>query len=162
MGTFDHGAWRAVGGPRPAGGIGLCDATDHPGGRTRPYVPTHPVEFANGTPRYFGPFRVTPHLVEHSAYDAHAIEVEAGGKRLFYSGDIHGHGRKAALFEKLVSHPPKKIDVMLMASFGRLGPDRSFPTESEIEQRLVELFGQASGLALIAASARNINHMVSL
>jgi ribonuclease J len=97
----------------------------------------------------FGPFRVTPHLVDHSAYDAHAIQVEAGGKRLFYSGDIRGHGRKAALFERLVSHPPQNVDVMLMegSSFGRLDPDLSFPTESEVEQRLLELFGEANGLA---------------
>lgn len=130
----------------------------------RPYVPARPVEFISGTALQLGPFRVTPHLVDHSAYDAHAIEVEAGGKRLFYSGDIRGHGRKAALFEKLVSHPPKNIDVMLMegSSFGRLDPDLSFPTESEVEQRLVELFGEAKGLALVAASAQNIDRMVSL
>ncbi|EAQ37514.1 metallo-beta-lactamase family protein [Nitrobacter sp. Nb-311A] len=130
----------------------------------RPYVPARPVEFTSGTTLQFGPFRVTPHLVDHSAYDAHAIEVEAGGKRLFYSGDIRGHGRKAALFEKLVSDPPENVDVMLMegSSFGRLDPDLSFPTESEVEQRLVELFGEAKGLALVAASAQNIDRMVSL
>lgn len=130
----------------------------------RPYVPAKPIEFTSGTPLHFGPFRVTPHLVDHSAYDAHAIEVEAGGQRLFYSGDIRGHGRKAALFEKLVSNPPQNVDVMLMegSSFGRLDPDLSFPTESEVEQRLVELFGQTKGLALVAASAQNIDRMVSL
>lgn len=130
----------------------------------RPYVPANPIEFTSGTPLQFGPFRVTPHLVDHSAYDAHALEVEAGGRRLFYSGDIRGHGRKAALFEKLVSHPPKNVDVMLMegSSFGRLDPDLSFPTESEVEQRLVELIGQTNGLALVAASAQNIDRMVSL
>ncbi|MFX5785419.1 hypothetical protein ABTE36_23280, partial [Acinetobacter baumannii] len=79
-------------------------------------------------------------LVDHSAYDAHAIEVEVSGKRLFYSGDIRGHGRKAALFEKMLSHPPKNVDVMLMegSSFGRLDPDHSFPAEGEVEQRFVE------------------------
>ncbi|EAQ33441.1 metallo-beta-lactamase family protein [Nitrobacter sp. Nb-311A] len=119
----------------------------------RPYVPARPVEFTSGTALQFGPFRVTPHLVDHSAYDAHAIEVEAGGKRLFYSGDIRGHGRKAGLFEKLVSHPPNDVDVMLMegSSFGRLDPDLAFPTETEVEQRLVELFGEIKGLALVAA-----------
>lgn len=130
----------------------------------RPYVPARPIEYSNGTPLQFGPFRITPHLVDHSAYDAHAIEVEAGGRRLFYSGDIRGHGRKAALFEKLIAHPPKGIDVMLMegSSFGRLDPDLAFPTETEVEQRMVELFGQVNGLALVAASAQNIDRMVSL
>jgi ribonuclease J len=129
-----------------------------------PYIPAQPIEFAAGKSIEFGPFRVTPHLVDHSAYDAHAIEVEAAGKRLFYSGDIRGHGRKAALFEKMLSHPPKNVDVMLMegSSFGRLDPDHSFPTETEVEQRFVDLFAATDGLALVAASAQNIDRMVSL
>ena len=34
-----------------------------------------------------GPFTTVPFLVDHSAYDAYAIMVEADGTRLFYSGD---------------------------------------------------------------------------
>ena len=50
-----------------------------------------------------GPFAITPYLVDHSAYDAYAMLIEAGGRRLFYSADIRGHGRKAALFERLLA-----------------------------------------------------------
>lgn len=129
-----------------------------------PYIPARPIELIASTAIHFGPFRITPHLVDHSAYDAHALEVEAGGKRLFYSGDLRGHGRKAALFEKMIAHPPTGVDVMLMegSSFGRLDPDRSFPTEAEVEQRFVDLFAATKGLALVAASAQNIDRMVSL
>ena len=45
----------------------------------RPYVPALAVEYESGVPLSIGPFRITPHLVDHSAYDAYAIEVEAGG-----------------------------------------------------------------------------------
>lgn len=65
-----------------------------------PYLPGNAIEFSNGMTLQFGPFRVTPHLVDHSAYDAYALEVEADGRRLFYSGDIRAHGRKGALFER--------------------------------------------------------------
>ena len=50
------------------------------------------VEFQNvqhlhdGEAVEIGPFRLTPYLVDHSAYDAYSLLVEAGGKRLFYSG----------------------------------------------------------------------------
>jgi ribonuclease J len=127
-------------------------------------VPARAIEFASGVPLEFGPFRITPHLVDHSAYDAYAMEVEAGGDRLFYSGDIRAHGRKAALFERLIARPPRSIDVMLMegSSFGRLDPSHVFPTESEVEQRFVDLFQETEGLALVAASAQNIDRMVSL
>jgi ribonuclease J len=39
-----------------------------------------------------GPFTITPYLVDHSAYDAYSLLIEAGGRRLFYSGDFRGHG----------------------------------------------------------------------
>lgn len=130
----------------------------------RPYVPAKPIEFSSGVPMQFGPFRITPHLVDHSAYDAYALEVEADSRRLFYSGDIRAHGRKAALFERLIAHPPQSIDVMLMegSSFGRIDPNLTFPTEAEVEQQLVQLFKNTEGLALVAASAQNIDRMVSL
>lgn len=41
-------------------------------------------------PIMLGPFTTVPFLVDHSAYDAYAIMVEADGTRLFYSGDRGG------------------------------------------------------------------------
>jgi len=110
-----------------------------------------------------GPFAVTPFLVDHSAFDAFALLIEANGRRLFYSGDIRAHGRKAALFERLVSHPPRPVHAMLMegSSLGRLKPDQLFPTEREIEERLVERL-RPPGFVGFCASAQNIDRVVSL
>ncbi|HBK05614.1 MAG TPA: MBL fold metallo-hydrolase [Acetobacteraceae bacterium] len=110
-----------------------------------------------------GPFAITPYLVDHSAFDAYALLIEANGRRLFYSGDIRAHGRKAALFERLVSHPPRPVHAMLMegSSLGRLKPDQLFPTESEIEARLVDSL-QARGFIGVCASAQNIDRVVSV
>lgn len=128
------------------------------------YVPANTVTFTEGRTLTFGPFAVTPILVDHSAYDAYALLVEAGGQRLLYSGDLRAHGRKGVLFERLVRDPPRDIDVLLLegSSLGRLDDDRTFPSESEIEDRFVGLFGDTAGLALVAASAQNIDRVVSL
>ncbi|MFC7483090.1 hypothetical protein ACFQX7_28080 [Luedemannella flava] len=40
-----------------------------------------------------GPFTITPYLVDHSAFDAYSLLVEADGRRLFYLGTC---GRTAA------------------------------------------------------------------
>ena len=110
-----------------------------------------------------GPFSITPYLVDHSAYDAYALLVEAKGRRLFYSGDIRAHGRKAGLFERLVTYPPRPVHAMLMegSSLGRLQPEHSFPTEAEIEAQLVERFHQP-GFIGVCASAQNIDRIVSI
>ena len=51
-----------------------------------------------------GDFKVTPYLVDHSAFDALAFLIEAEDKRLFYSGDFRGHGRKSILFQNILKH----------------------------------------------------------
>ena len=45
----------------------------------RSHVPENTLELRDRTPMPFGPFKATPYLVDHSAYDAYALEVEAGG-----------------------------------------------------------------------------------
>lgn len=110
-----------------------------------------------------GPFRITPTLVDHSAYDAYALLVEAGGRRLFYSGDLRAHGRKGALFDRLLRVPPGRVDTMLMegSSIGRLAPNQRFPTEDEIEEAFVERL-RDPGFVAVCASAQNIDRIVSL
>lgn len=111
-----------------------------------------------------GPFRVTPFLVDHSANDAYSLMIEAGGRRLFYSGDFRAHGRKSALFQKLVKAPPPGIDALLIegSSLSRLGDDERFPTEQDLEAAFVEVFHPTRGLALVHTSAQNIDRIVTI
>ena len=128
-----------------------------------PFTPEDTIDLSDGVPTAFGPFTVTPYLVDHSAFDAYALLIEAGGRRIFYSGDIRAHGRKAALFDRLLRDPPKDIDAMLMegSTLGRLDESAQFPTEAEIENRLVERF-KSPGFVAVCASAQNIDRVVSL
>lgn len=66
---------------------------------------------ADGQPLQLGRFKVTPFLVDHSAFDAHAVLVEADGRRLFYTGDLRAHGRKPGTFQRLLDRPPMRMSV---------------------------------------------------
>jgi len=90
--------------------------------------------------------------------------IESEGKRIFYSGDLRAHGRKAKLFEQLVQNPPKDIDNLLLegSSLGRLNYEDQFPTESDIEEQLTTIFIDTKGLALVHTSAQNIDRVVSI
>jgi len=57
----------------------------------------------DGQPLRIGPFTVTPVLVDHSAFDAYALVVEADGRRLVYSGDTRAHGRKPGAMGRLAA-----------------------------------------------------------
>jgi len=111
-----------------------------------------------------GPFVITPFLMDHSAYDSYAVLVEADGKRLFYTGDLRGHGRKAKLFERLVAHPPPNVDVLLMegTTIKREGTESGFPTERDIENDMVRIFRSTPGMPLIWCSGQNIDRLVTV
>lgn len=101
---------------------------------------------ADRIPIKLGPFRITPYLVDHSAYDSYAVLVEADGKRLFYTGDFRAHGRKSRLIEKLIDNPPTNVDILLMEGtcVGREDGDKGFPTEDDLVPRFVEIFASST------------------
>jgi ribonuclease J len=111
-----------------------------------------------------GPFEITPFLVDHSAYDAYSILIEANGKRLFYSGDFRGHGRKLTLFEKFIASSPENIDVLLMegSTIGRLAADETFMTEGDLEIEFAKLFQNTSGISFVFTSSQNIDRLVTI
>ena len=133
------------------------------------YVPNgqafdDPGFLAHRKPLMIGPFRITPFLVDHSAFDAYALMVEADGKRVYYSGDFRAHGRKAKLFEAMIARPPKNIDVLLMegTTIGREGAGERFPSETDLEGRFVEAFRGTQGLHFVWTSSQNIDRLVTI
>ena len=111
-----------------------------------------------------GPFRITPYLVDHSAFDAYSLLVEADGKRIFYSGDFRARGRKPRLFKKMIRHPPANIDVLLMegTTIGRAHTTEGFPTEWDLEREFIRVFQETEGIHFVWASAQNIDRMVTI
>jgi ribonuclease J len=112
-----------------------------------------------------GPFRITPFLVDHSAFDSYALLVEADGRRLFYTGDFRATGAKAALFRRLLERPPAPVDVLLMEGTnvrGDAGPGGGCRTEAEVRAAMARTIGATRGLVLVAYSGQNIDRLVSV
>ncbi len=70
-------------------------------------------EYVIGKPLHFGDIKVTPYTIDHSAYDAYMLLIEADGKRILHTGDFRMHGARGskmlAVFEKYC----KNIDVLI-------------------------------------------------
>ena len=133
------------------------------------YVPNghafeNPRYIVHERPIRIGPFLITPYLVDHSAFDAYGLLVEADRKRVFYSGDFRAHGRKSGLFEAMMAHPLKDIDVLLMegTTIGRVGTDKGFETEDDLENRFAHAFNETRGLHFVWASSQNIDRIVTI
>lgn len=121
--------------------------------------------FEDSVPITLGPFTVTPILVDHSAYDAYALLVEADGRRLLYTGDLRGHGRKAACFERLLAAPPTGVGTLLMEGTHVRADalaEPSTPTERDVELAMRDTFRTTPGAALVLSSAQNVDRLVTV
>ena len=117
--------------------------------------------FAPWQPFVVGDIRITPYLVDHSAVDAYAFLVEAGGKRLFYSGDFRSHGRKGKLFESLVQHPLPNIDLMILEGTMLQRRNDAFPTEASVEKAIRSVISRQKNISFLISSSQNIDRIVS-
>jgi ribonuclease J len=113
-------------------------------------------------PFKIGDFEITPYLVDHSAFDALAFLIEAEGKRIFYSGDFRGHGRKSVLFKKMLERPLNDITCLILegSMFGR--DKGEFQSETDVENKLAELLQDKERLYFVACSSQNIDRIVSI
>lgn len=138
----------------------LAEASFFTGG----VVPPTPSWFLRDrVPLSIGPFTITPYLNDHSAFDAYSLLVEADGRRLFYTGDIRGHGRKRGAFERLLREPPR-INVLLMEGTNvRDGTDVDARglSEGDVEASVAELAASTRGMVLAALSPQNIDRLVT-
>jgi len=136
----------------------LQAATPFTGGAALPQTIT---PYQAGSPFDVGPFRITAYLMDHSAYDAHALLVEAGGKRLFYTGDFRGHGRKSVVFERFLRSPPADVDVLLMEGTTLGRADEAPVSERDVEDRACALMREQPGVVLACLSGQNIDRFVT-
>jgi ribonuclease J len=128
-----------------------------------PALPLAKGHLAHLMPLDIGPFRLTPYLVDHSAFDSYAVLVEAGGRRLFYTGDLRAHGRKPGTFARLLEDPPEDVDVLLLEGT-RIGPagGRDHLAEIELEERLVEHCEGTGGALLALFSPQNVDRLITV
>jgi ribonuclease J len=115
-------------------------------------------------PFELGPFTITPYLVDHSAFDSYALLVEAGGRRLLYSGDLRAHGRKPGTFQRLLNDPPADVGAMLMEGtrIGREADSGDPSSEEEVEREVQRLCEGTEGMVLAIYSPQNIDRYVSM
>lgn len=116
---------------------------------------------SNGKKVKIGDFGITPFLVDHSAFDALAFLIEDDKARLFYSGDFRGHGRKSALFTRMVESPPRDIACLLMEGSMLGRGEQAYKDEIAVERGIKDVLESKSNIAFLFASSQNIDRLVS-
>jgi ribonuclease J len=110
-----------------------------------------------------GPFTITSLLMDHSAFGASSLLIEAEGKRVVYSGDLRGHGRKARLFHSAVRTLPRNVDCLIMegTTMGSRSHGRC-PSELDAEKQMYGVFASQEDASFVLAAGSNIDRLVSV
>ncbi len=115
-------------------------------------------------PINLGPLKITSYLMDHSGFDASSFLIEANGKRVFYSGDFRGHGRKAKLLDNFVKwRSVTNVDCLLLEGTTLGGQHKvGFTSEAEVEQGFADVFRQQKDVSFVVAAGSNVDRLVSL
>jgi ribonuclease J len=117
--------------------------------------------FAWREPFEVGPFRIVPHLVDHSGFDCYAFEVEAGGKRVFYSGDFRDHGPIPNTLASIRELVKPGVDALLMEGTMLGRADEEVLTEAQLAEEAKAICRDCSKAVFVYQSGQNVSRFVS-
>lgn len=113
----------------------------------------------------FGDIAVTFLAVDHSALDAYMFLIEAGGKRILFTGDFREHGIAGEnnTLEKLLNAYIGEVDILItegtMLSRTDEARQNSIRTEKELGKRAAELFRE-NKQSVILVSSTNLDNIM--
>ncbi len=113
----------------------------------------------------FGDILVTPFVVDHSALDAYMFLIEAGKKRILFTGDFRDHGVAGEYntLEKMVRDYIGKIDILItegtMLSRGDEKRHNPIRTEADLGKQARKLF-EANKKTVILVSSTNLDSIM--
>lgn len=117
-------------------------------------------KYQHETPVVVGDMKITPILVDHSAFDAYMLLVESDGVLVLYSGDFRSTGRKS--FDWTLKNLPDKVDVLICEGTNLGATKKPSISEKDLEEKAVELFRKHKGPVFILQAATNIDRIVTM
>ncbi len=115
-----------------------------------------------GNPETIGDFTVTALPVDHSIFGAVAFLIEAGGRRVLYSGDLRMHGRRPDMTRRLIEAvTAAPLDLLLIeGTHLSRSRDAVATTEPEVEDQLFSLIHGSPSLVLALLSPQHLDRLV--
>jgi len=117
--------------------------------------------FERNKPFTIGDLTITPYWMDHSAFDSYAFLIEGEGKRILYSGDFRGHGRKTNAYKWFLNNAPEYVDYLLLEGTMIGRSSRKEKSEHDLELEFETCFKEHK-LNLVSVSAQNIDRLVTI
>ena len=117
--------------------------------------------FEPGRPFSWGSFHIMPVTVDHSAFDAYAFKVEAGGVSAFHTGDFRTHGFRSGRLSDVIEKFVGKVDYVVCEATNISRPLAASQSEHDLQKEYLELFKENKG-NVVYASSTNIDRLFGL
>lgn len=117
--------------------------------------------FDPGVPFSFGPFRITPIIIDHSAFDAYAFKIEADGKSAFHTGDFRTHGFRSGNLSKVINTYVGHVDIIVCEATNVSRPDAACKSEHALQQEYLDMFKAHKG-NVVYVSTTNVDRIFAL
>jgi len=117
--------------------------------------------FKVALPITVGDIKVTPFLVDHSAYDAYMFKIEAGGKTVLHTGDFRVHGFRGKGMKKVLDKYVKKVDALVCEGTTLNRTEVVSETENELTGRIKNVL-EKNKYVFIVCSSTNIDRLAGI
>lgn len=122
------------------------------------------LDIENGVVFSIGDIKITPVLVDHSAYDAYMFILESGGKVIVHTGDFRTHGRLGeGLFDRIEKALlGKKVDVLITEGTMMSRLKETVLTEKQLQNEAIKVLSKPENkYAFLICSSTNVESLAS-
>lgn len=117
--------------------------------------------FQPGRTLTIGNIRITPLLVDHSAFDAYMFLLESDGVRLLYTGDFRNHGPRGKALLPVLRRYVGQVDWLICEGTTLSRPQGRVLTEWELGSRARAVM-QAHRHVFVLCASTNIDRIATL
>ena len=108
-----------------------------------------------------GDIKITPYMVDHSAYDAYMFKIEADGKSVLHTGDFRTHGFRGKGVKATLEKYVKKVDVLVCEGTTLSRAEAKCETESDLKNRIKSVIEQ-NKYVFVVCSSTNIDRLAGI
>jgi len=117
--------------------------------------------FEVATPIVIGDIKITPYMVDHSAFDAYMFKIEAYGKSVLHTGDFRTHGFKGKGVKALLEKYVEKVDVLICEGTTLNRTEAKCETENDLKYRIKKVL-EENKYVFVVCSSTNIDRLAGI
>ena len=117
--------------------------------------------FEVAKPIIIGDIKITPYMIDHSAYDSYMFKIEADGKSVLHTGDFRTHGFKGKGVKPTLEKYVKKVNALVCEGTTLNRTEARCETENDLKNRIKSVL-EENKYVFVVCSSTNIDRLAGI